>query len=549
MQELLTQDLQAIVTDLFKTAVRPELTRPDEQFGDYATNIAMQLTKQVGKPPREIAEAIAAKLQDLDEVASTSVAGPGFINLTLTDKALLNSLADATPQPHSGQKVVIETNNPNPFKEMHIGHGYNSIIADTMANLLEAGGAEVHRVSYHGDIGAHVGKSMWSILRAIDNDPSKLDDIAPEKRGEFMNQHYTAGATAYKEDEAAKAEIDVLAKQSFAPEGVFKEVYEKTMAWSFDDIARKVALLGSKPVERKFLESEADALGVKTVHEHTGDVFTESQGAIIFDGEPHKLHTEVFVAGNGHGLYAARDLGLMQLKNDAYHPTKSYIVTGNEQRAYFNVVLKAASLCLPELANQTVNTPTGLVKLSTGKMSSRTGDVINIDWLFEQIGHAMKEQGGSAEDRDTLVGALRYAFLRVRVGGDVVFDVNEALSLQGNSGPYLQYAYVRAYSILAKSTEPLTLTSSIADLDPAERSLVRKLTEFNDALDRAYTELLPHHVANYLYELSQVFNRFYEQSRVIDDPRQTTRLSLVATYAATLKSGLSLLGIPAPERM
>lgn len=545
MRQELHQAIADSVQQLYGQDVQIELTRPDAQFGDYATNVALQLAKQVGKSPKEIAEEIVSKLEH-EAIQEAAIAGPGFINIRLSDAALVRELANAKPQPHIGQVVVIETNNPNPFKEMHIGHGYNSIIADTMANLLEAGGAEVHRVSYHGDIGAHVGKSMWSILKAIENDPSKLDEIAPEDRGAFMNTHYAAGATAYNDDPAKKVEIDELAKQSFVPEGIFKEVYEKTMAWSFDDITRKVALLGSKSVERKFLESEADALGVKTVHEHTGKVFTESQGAIIFDGEPYKLHTEVFVASNGNGLYAARDLGLMQLKNEAYHPNKSYIVTGNEQRAYFNVVLRAASLALPDLANQTVNTPTGLVKLSTGKMSSRTGDVVNIDWLFEQIGTAMEAQGGSADNRDTLVGALRYAFLKVRVGGDVVFDVNEALSLQGNSGPYLQYAYARANSVLAKAN---VLGGELTDLEPAERDFVRKLTEFTDAEAKAYSELLPHHITTYLYELSQQFNSFYEHNRVIGDPRELTRLTLVQRYRETLREGLTLLGIPTPERM
>lgn len=546
MRKELEQAIAGVCKELFQVDAAVELTRPDEQFGDYATNIALQLSKELAKNPREIAEAISSALAH-PAISEKTIAGPGFINIRLTDQALLKTLADAAAQPYTGKKVVIETNNPNPFKEMHIGHGYNCIVADTMANLLEAAGAEVHRVSYHGDIGAHVGKSMWSILKAIDNDPSKLDAVNPEERGAFMNQHYAAGATAYKEHESAKAEIDALAKQSFAPEeGVFKEVYETTMAWSFDDITRKVELLGSKPVERKFLESEADAIGVKTVREHTGKVFTESQGAIIFNGEPYKLHTEVFIASSGYGLYAARDLGLMQLKNEAYHPDHSYIVTGNEQRAYFNVVLKAASLCLPELAHQTINTPTGLVKLSTGKMSSRTGDVVNIDWLFEQIGKAMVAQGGTADNRDTLVGALRYAFLKVRVGGDVVFDVNEALSLQGNSGPYLQYAYARANSILVKTG---TQSAELNDLEAGERTLVRKLAEFTDVQERAFVELMPHHVANYLYELAQAFNSFYEHNRVLGDAREAARLRLVEIHSSTLKQGLTLLGITAPDRM
>ncbi len=179
-------------------------------------------------------------------------------------------------------------------------------------------------------------------------------------------------------------------------------------------------------------------------------------------------------------------------------------------------------------------------------MSSRSGDVVEISWLFDQIAAAIRERGSEPTD-DIVAGALRYQFLKVRIGGDVVFDVEDAVSLQGNSGPYLQYAHARACSILVKAgTAPAELQGQ---LDAGERSLLRKISESASVAEHACRELSPHIVCTYLYELTQSFNRFYEQHRVLDDPRQDIRLALVALYATTLRQGLNLLGMPAPEKM
>lgn len=237
----------------------------------------------------------------------------------------------------------------------------------------------------------------------------------------------------------------------------------------------------------------------------------------------------------------------MHLKREQYHPDKSYIITGEEQGAYFRGVIAAAGQIWEDQQDVTVNIPTGLVKLTTGKMSSRDGDVVEVEWLFEQFRAAIKARGGQPLD-ELIAGAMRYQFLKVKVGSDVVFDIEEAVSLTGNTGSYLQYAHARACSILEKSTASAP-ESSMNDLDAAERTLLRKIGEYSEVAERAATELMPHHICTYLYELAQTFNRFYEQSRVIEDPREAIRVQLVQRYAATLKNGLALLGIHAPEKM
>ncbi|USN96510.1 MAG: arginine--tRNA ligase [Candidatus Nomurabacteria bacterium] len=535
-----------LIQEEFGVETSVQLSRPEPQFGDYATNVALQLAGKLSKPPREIAERIAEKLRASGEFTEVNVAGPGFINIRLSGEALLDLTRDEPIANRAGQNIVIETNNPNPFKAMHIGHAFNAILADTIANLLAVDGAQVHRVSYHGDVGLHVGKSMYSLLRYVDGDSSKLSQIPEKDRNTFMSRMYAEGSKAYKEDESAKTEINKLAQESFAPTSdLYSQVYDTCKAWSFEQIDTIVAQLGNVPIERRFLESEADPVGVETVKRHVPDVFQESDGALIFKGSEYGSFDNAFVAGNGSGLYGARDLGLMQLKNNAYHAEKSYIVTGGEQRDYFKGVIAAAELCIPELKDVTTNIATGLVKLATGKMSSRDGDVIEIGWLFNQFREAIRERGGEPTD-EIIAGALRYQFLKVKIGGDVVFDVSEAVSLTGNTGSYLQYAYARAKSILGKIEGNITNPKEVNEED---RPLIRKLSEYHEVIQVATRSLEPHHICTYLFELAQEFNRYYEKNQVVGDEHELHRAGLVALYADTLKAGLMILGIAAPAKM
>ena len=534
-----------LVKDEFDIAIDVQLTRPEPQFGDYTTNIAMQLAGRIGQNPRAVAEKLAEKLAESGEYEAVEVAGPGFLNITLKPVALLE-LTRREPIPgRAGQTVVIETNNPNPFKAMHIGHAYNAILADTVANLLAVDGAKTYRVSYHGDVGLHVGKSMYSLLRYVDGDIARLEAIPKAERNTFMSKMYSEGSRAYKEDVSAKAEIDDLSRQSFEPaSGIYIQVYDMCKAWSFEQIDEIVARLGNIPTERRFLESDADLRGVPIVKKNVPDVFQESDGALIFKGSDHGSFDNAFVASNGQGLYAARDLGLMVLKNEYFHAQKSYIVTGNEQRDYFKGVIAAAELSLPELKDVTVNIPTGLVKLTTGKMSSRDGDVIEIAWLFDQFATAITERDGDPTD-DIIAGALRYQFLKVKIGGDVVFDISEAVSLTGNTGSYLQYAHARARRILEK----LDRVQLPTDVRPEDRLLVRKLGEYREVVVLATKTLEPHHICTYLFELAQEFNRYYEKNQVVGDEHEAHRAGLVASYADTLRAGLMILGIAAPSKM
>ncbi|HSX08061.1 MAG TPA: arginine--tRNA ligase [Candidatus Saccharimonadales bacterium] len=558
--EYLETAIEAVIQKVFGHEALVILTRPDEKFGDYATNVALQLAKPFGKNPREIGETLAAELrtQLSETVQEVSVAGPGFINLRLTDAALA-ALATAAPgykpSTYKDQVVVAEYSDPNPFKVLHAGHLYTSVVGDALANLFMAAGGEVHRVNFGGDVGLHVGKTMWAILQELGGEhPEKLDAIAPEQHAEWMAARYVIGTAAYEDDEAAKAEIVELNKRVYQIQAEgdhdtpLAHIYWTCRAWSYDYFNQFYARIGTK-FEKYYPESEVAGLGLQTVREQLKNgVYSESAGAVVFEGEKYGLHTRVFINSHGIPTYEAKDVGLIMQKWQDYHFDASVVITGNDIVEYMKVVLKSIEQFHPELVKKTVHLTHGQVKLAGGvKMSSRKGNILRAVDVLDAAAAANKELTGQ-ESEQTMLAAVKYSFLKQRLGDDIIYDPKESVSLEGNSGPYLQYAHARARSVLRKSSlQPAALTES--PLDAAERSLARKISEYPEVLDRAVAGLIPHHICTYLYELAQSFNRFYEHNRVVGDARERLRLGLVARYADTLKAGLEVLGITTPERM
>jgi arginyl-tRNA synthetase len=556
MQEII-ELLTSAIKDLFSVDLKPELTRPDEQFGDYATNIAMQLGKKLHKNPREIAVALAGKLHGAEGIADVSIAGPGFINLRLTNKTLWATAQNVPAKSLDGKTIVVEYSDPNPFKILHVGHVYTTVVGEAVANLLENAGAKVHRVNFGGDVGLHVGKTMWAILKALGGpNPEKLSEIKEEERTAWLAERYIEGTRAYDENEQAKEEIIDLNKRAYRihaeddHDSPLAQIYWTCRDWSYQAFDAFYAQLGAK-LEKYYPESEVADLGLTTVKENIGKVFEESDGAVVFRGEKYGLHTRVFINSQGLPTYEAKDVGLILKKYQDYKFDKSVVVTGNEQQQYMGVVLKAIEQFSPELASTTTYIPHGMVRLDGNvKMSSRLGNIIRATDVLSITHEAIKESGRDPNDI-TMLGAIKYAFLKNRMGGDIIYDPKESVSLEGNSGPYLQYAHARARSILSKAGDKRVVVEqhSLPDLEAGERSLVRKIGEYSEVVDKATAELIPHHIATYIYELSQVFNRFYENSHVIGDPRESIRLKLVSAYADTLKSSLAILGIFAPDKM
>ena len=551
MQEI-TQAIQTVCNDLFHIDTDVVLTRPEEQFGDYATNIALQLAKQLGKNPREIAQSIADALKH-DAIQSVEVAGPGFINITLTSKSLIaNSKADIASLSNY-KRVLLEYSCPNAFKELHTGHLYQTVVGDAMGRILEATGATVFRANFGGDVGLHVAKCLYGIVTTLGEDPSKLVDVPVDKRPEWISSMYVLGATAYEEDESAKASITLINSQIYGfhsdndHESSLAQIYWECRSWSYDYFKSFYEQIRVAPFDKYYPESATIEPGLALVNKYIGTVFTESDGAVVYAGEQDGLHTRVFITSKHLPTYETKDLGVITSEVNDFVYDKRVIMTGNDQTEYMKVVFAALRAIDPDLAAKQTHFTNGTVRFGSGqKMSSRLGNVTRAADVITTISDVVAAENPETDHYSTALAAIKYSFLKHRLGGDIAFDINESVSLEGNSGPYLQYAHARARSILAKTdTQP----QELADLEAGERSLVRKLTEYNDVVGKSANEFMPHYICTYLYELAQAFNRFYEHNRVIGDPRQPQRLTLVATYADVLKDGLGLLGITAPDRM
>ncbi len=489
-------------------------------FGDYSTNAGI-----VSKKAGELLEYLEKnKPEEVERIENKN----GFINFYLSKAFFKNSLKDIVEKGEDfgknnslkGEKVMVEYTDPNPFKEFHIGHLMSNTIGESVARLYEWNGAEVRRACYQGDVGMHVAKAVW---------------------GEMHGGGYVTGAKAYEENEEAKLEIQEINRKIYdKSDPEINKVYEDGRKKSLEAFGEIYKKLGTK-FDHFFFESETAEIGKKTVLENPG-IFVESDGAIIFNAAEHdaSLHTRVFINSDGLPTYEAKELGLAKMKYEKYPYTQSIVITGNEVNDYFKVLLQAMKLVFADLAANTRHLSHGMLRLPTGKMSSRTGDVITAESLIEEVKGRVKDDGQVA------VGAIKYMILRSNIGGDIIFDVEKSVSTEGDSGVYLQYAYARAGTLLEKAGK-----KGEADGESGEvRQIEKMLYRFPEIVERAREEYAPHFITTYLTELASSFNNFYATEQVIgDSPEANYRLAIVEAFKIVMKNGLHVLGIPAPERM
>jgi len=561
---------KAIINEVFKqykVTVDPEITRPEEKYGDYTTNISFSLAGQLHKSPKEIADSLIDGIKyslntNIQEIKNVS----NFLNIKLSDKALLQDASLALsyqPDYYRDQVIVCEYSDPNPFKVLHVGHLYTSIVGNAIANLFEVAQGRVIRVNFGGDVGRHVAINIWAILQYAGQGNrekaksaiSELEEESFDVKAAWLASRYVEGTKAFESDDPKpKEEIMQLNKEIYKivedneHESTLAKIYWQCREWSYDYFKKFYDDIEITPFDKYYPESETAPIGVKTVNEHLNDgVYEKSDGAIVFKGEKYGLHTRVFITSQGLPSYEAKDLGLIMTKYRDYSFDKSVIITGNEITDYMRVVMKSIEQFNPKLVKASTHLTHGMVKMAGGvKISSRKGNGLSAISVIENTAKINLENTNK-ENMDTTIGAIKYAFLKQRLGPDLIYDPVESVSLVGNSGPYLQYAYARSRSILGKSKN--TKTPENYDLDVNERSLSRKISEYPDYLDKAINEIMPHYICTYLYELAQVFNKFYENSRVIDDPREPIRIKLVEQYSQILKKGLSLLSISAPNQV
>lgn len=587
MQEQIFQAVKQALTELGIFEVDFVVERPsDLSNGDYATNIALVASKKVGKNPKELAHELRDRLS-ITSVERIEIAGPGFINFFLSKEVVTKEIADAATKDdwanndlYAGKKVMVEFTDPNPFKEFHIGHLMSNAVGEAISRTLEAAGANVIRVNYQGDVGLHVAKAIWGYQQM----GTEENPILEGKWG----MAYVLGAEKYETDESAKVAIQEINKKVYdKTDEQIKKLYKEGREVSLQRFENIYKILGTQ-FTHFFFESQSWPVGVKLVQAHIKDgVFEMSDGAVVFKGEKAGLHTRVFLNSQGLPTYEAKDLGLLELKEEKENDLDlSITITANEQNDYFKVMLAAAKE-LPEvqdIANKTQHISHGMMRFASGKMSSRKGNVITGESLLNDLTEVSKEKMQGRELKDAnktaeqvAVGAVKFAVLKQGSGKDIVFDPEKSLSLEGDSGPYLQYALTRARSLLRKAeatgkgpaesgadASPRGPAAEVGDSAgpheilerpgsaalPLERSsLERTLIHFPEVVARAARELEPHYVTTFLTELASLFNSWYAAERVIGSAEQEYGILLTKAFEQTMRKGLTVLGIPAPEEM
>ncbi|MBP6060858.1 MAG: arginine--tRNA ligase [Candidatus Pacebacteria bacterium] len=540
----------------------------DLRNGEYSTNVAMAGAKKLKTNPRELAEKVLEQINKNlpEEIEKTEVAGAGFINFHLPPNFFHGSVEEILNNKNFGEnkslknkKIMVEYTDPNPFKPFHIGHLMTNAIGESVARILESAGADVSRANYQGDVGLHVAKAIWGLMKDI-----KLQETVD---GVMIQAHniglaYVDGSEAYETDENAKAEIEEINKKIYSRESEkINEVYDwgfKATMEAFEDLYK---MLGTK-FDFYFLESEMAPIGQSIVKENTGKVFEESDGAIVFKADKHdpKLHTRVFITKTGLPTYETKELGLTQEKFKVLPNMNLCIVTtANEQLDYMRVVTKALSILHPEFTDKMKHITHGMMRLATGKMSSRKGNIVTGESLLRDtialVSEKVQDREWDDEKKKKIseqvgVSAIKYSILKQSTGGDIIYDFETSISFEGDSGPYLQYSYARANSVLEKAAQENILPdphSDSIDIFEVEKLLYR----FPEVVARSAGEYEPHYIANYLIEVARSFNSFYGNNMIVnkEDKNSGYKVALTFAFAFVMKKGLHLLGIEAPEKM
>ncbi|MFM7088403.1 MAG: arginine--tRNA ligase [Candidatus Paceibacterota bacterium] len=538
----------------------------DLKMGDYSTNVAMVLSKKLGESPRELAQKIATSMSrmPLGMIEKIESAGPGFINFYLSKDFFVESIKEILGNKDfgkndlmKGKRVMVEYTDPNPFKPFHIGHLMSNSIGESIARLVEYSNAVTIRANYQGDIGLHVAKATWGLMHKGKPD----ENLSTEDQAEYIGMCYSFASNLYEDDENTKKEIDAINKKIYTKEDPqINALYEwgrKVTLEAFETVYKK---LGTKFVHY-FFESEMAPIGKKIVLDNTPDVFEESDGAIVFKAEKHdsKLHTRVFISSQGLPTYECKEIGLTVTKFEKENPDLSVIITAIEQGEYMRVVQKAVSLIHPDYEKRMKHITHGMLRFATGKMSSRKGNVITGESLIKDVSGSILEKIKDRDFTDTErekvsiqvgVAALKYSILKQGSGSDVIYDFEKSISFEGDSGPYMQYSYARAKTLLDKARKEGVMPSTektAGDIMQIEKMLYR----FPEVVSRSSSEFEPHYVASYLIEIARVYNSFYGNTQIVNKEDSTSpyKVALTAAFAEVMQNGLYLLGIETPEKM
>lgn len=579
----LIQTLQAAMCAAF-----PELDQIHElrldypenpDHGDYACAIALQLAKPLRKSPREIAERIVDNLKKPKWVHAVELAGPGYINVFIAPSALADMLKTILKKPSEfgknqsgkGQRIMVEYSQPNTNKPMHIGHMRNNFLGMAVARILAANGYEVIPVNYVGDIGVHITKSMLGYLKWGRN---TSPDAVGMKGDYFVGKYYKQFETELEKNPALKDEAQEMVQKWEAENPETRALWKKMNDWVYEGWKSSYERQGCH-FEHWFYESEYNESGKEVANEalEKGVAERADNGAIVAKLEDHGLPDKVIMRGDGTSIYATKDLKLAEESFERFSLDGRVYVVASQQELYLKQIFKILELMGYEYAKKCYHLAYGIVSLPEGMMSSRKGTVIYADDLMDEVHelaytevkarHESEPEAWLHESAERImVGALKYAILKVDPLQNITYDPAASLDFQGHTGPYLQYTHARLKSILRKGgisenigprdPHPLVEAVSLETFTPAELSLLRILHRYPETVAGVLHGYRLHTLANFLYELAQHTNRFYVENPVLEAPipeLRAARLQLMAAIAEVLKNGLAILGIEAPERM
>jgi arginyl-tRNA synthetase len=548
---------------------------PEAKLGDFALP-CFRFAKPLQQKPQDVAQKLKDSLSARcsDWIERIEVVG-AFLNFFAKVSRLAESSLDGI---HDGsffarlksrprqnaQKTMIEFSQPNTHKEFHVGHGRNVCLGDSLVRMFRYCGYPVVAVNYPGDEGAHIAKCLWWMRKQALQPPT-------QRRGAWLGSVYSEADRNLKAaDESTRKtydqEISAILRAIEAKSGEVYDLWKETRQWSLDDFYQIYNFFGVK-FDHYFFESEVSEESQRIVEEYLNKgVFKLDQGAVGVDLSPFKLGFSILRKSDGNTLYATKDLALARKKFEDWGIDRSIYVVADEQNHHFKQVFKVLELMGFDKAKNCHHLSYGLVTLPEGRMSSRLGNGVTfqelIDAVRKQLLEILATQSADwteAERQDVAdkltVGSIRYGMLNTDPVKNIVFNFEEWLAFEGNSGPYLMYCYARSQSILRRATE----AKARAEFGNAhlyqteeEKELIRYLYDFNNIVDASCENYRPSSLTHYLFELCKSFNRFYKQVPVLktDDIKlRGARLALVEAFSLELKQGLDLLGIVPPEKM
>lgn len=529
----------------------------DPRFGDFQCNDALASARVLRLPPRKIAEAVFAKLMEMkpDFIEKVELAGPGFLNITVSTDWLAARLAALSgtatlgiPQTGAGKRVVIDYSSPNAAKQMHIGHIRSTVIGNAIDRIYRALGYDVIADNHLGDWGTQFGILIKGYRELLTEDEREHLSVAS------LEKCYVLSAAKAKEadgvwKEACKAELVKLQRGDPANRALWKKFIDISIA----EFNRMYDKLGVKFDTYRGESYYNDTMpGVVARLQEMG-LAVESEGALVVNLEAEKLGVAIVRKSDGGYNYTTSDLACVELRVKEYDPERIIYVTDARQqlhfRQWFNIAGKMG------YAVKLVHVPFGLMSYQGKAISTREGNLIRLDDLLaEAVRRAheiVKDRGGDEKLAEQIgFGAVKYSDLSHDPITDIDFSWDKALALEGNSGPYLQYAYARVCSLMEKAGG-VPASAAFALGTPVEKQLALQLLQFGPTVLRAAESYKPSVLADYLFQTAQLYSSFYQRAPILkSEPAvRDARLALCALFGKVLAKGLSLLGIETPIRI